>query len=137
MNIYNINDINFVNSDLYQTYINNNPKVGFLKIRAYTASEAVPIRGLNVVVSKIVDNNRIIFYEGKTNESGIIEKIVLPAPTLSLDDLNTPNSVTYDISATYDNMESNYLVNIYEGVYVVQTINVIPKMNRMDDTNGY
>lgn len=137
MNIYNINDINFVNSDLYQTYINNNPKVGFLKIRAYTASEAVPITGLNVVVSKIVDNNRIIFYEGKTNESGIIEKIVLPAPTLSLDDLNTPNSVTYDISATYDNMESTYLVNIYEGVYVVQTINVIPKMNRMDDTNGY
>ena len=137
MNIFNINDINFVNSNLYQSFISKNPKVGFLKIRAYTASEAVPIIGLNVVVSKIIDNNKIIFYEGKTNESGVIEKIVLPAPTLSLDDLNTPTGTTYDISATYDGIESKYLVNIYEDVYVVQTINVIPKMNRLDDNNVY
>ena len=137
MNTYNINDINFINSNLYKNFINKNQKVGFLKIRAYTASEAVPIIGLNVVVSKTIDNNKIIFYEGKTNESGVIEKITLPAPTLSLDDLNTPNGTTYDISATYDNIESNYLVNIYEGVYVVQTINVIPKMNRLDDNNVY
>lgn len=137
MNTYNIKDINFLNSNLYRQYINSNPKVGFLKIRAYTASEAVPIIGLNVVVSKIIDNNKIIFYEGKTDNSGVIDKISLPAPTLSLDDLNAPNSTTYDISATYDDMESKYLVNIYEGVYVVQTINVIPKMNRMDDNNVY
>ena len=137
MNTYNINDINFINSNLYKNFINKNQKVGFLKIRAYTASEAVPIIGLIVVVSKTIDNNKIIFYEGKTNESGVIEKITLPAPTLNLDDLNTPNGTTYDISATYDGIESNYLVNIYEGVYVVQTINVIPKMNRTDDINVY
>ena len=61
MNTYNINDINFINSNLYKQYINENPKVGFLKIRAYTAGQAVPITGLKVTVSKIIDNNNISY----------------------------------------------------------------------------
>ena len=40
MNNYNINNTNFINSNLYKQYIKENSKVGFLKIRAYAASEA-------------------------------------------------------------------------------------------------
>ena len=53
MNTYNINDINFINSNLYQKYLKENPVKGYLKIRAYAANEAVPISGLNVTISKI------------------------------------------------------------------------------------
>ena len=52
MDTYNINDSEFVNSDMYKNFINENPGRGYLKIRAYSASQAVPISGLQVVVSK-------------------------------------------------------------------------------------
>ena len=135
MNTYNINDMNFINSSLYQQYINENPKVGFLKIRAYTASGAVPITNLKVTISKIIDNNNVIFFEGLTDSSGVIDKIVLPTPTISTDDLTEPKGATYNVIANYNGTNYNYIVNIYENVLVVQPINIIPRM--MGDNNGY
>ena len=132
MNTYNIKNINFINSNLYKQYIKDNPKVGFLKIRAYDASEAIPISGLSVTVSKVINGNNIIFFEGITDKSGIIEEIALPTPTLKSDDLIAPNGVEYTINTLYkkDNIEGTYKVNIYENVYVVQTVRIVPKMNR-------
>ena len=132
MNTYNIKNINFINSNLYKQYIKDNPKVGFLKIRAYAASEAIPISGLSVTVSKVINGNNIIFFEGITDKSGIIEEIALPTPTLKSDDLIAPNGVEYTINTLYkkDNIEGTYKVNIYENVYVVQTVRIVPKMNR-------
>ena len=132
MNIYNFNDETFKKSKLYQDYVRDNPGLGFLKIRAYAASQAIPIVDLKVVVSKMVDGNKIIFFEGKTNESGVIEKINLPAPKLDNSNLNAPNGTTYEIMATHsDNTNSTYTVNIYENIYVIQTINIVPVLNVM------
>ncbi len=100
-----------------------------MKIRASAANSAVPISGLNVIVSKIIDNNKIIFFEGSTDSSGVIEKIILPVPSISGGDLVAPKGNTYDISTNYiqDNIINNYKVNVYENVYVVQNINIVPK----------
>jgi len=135
MNTYNINDTNFINSNLYKQYIKKNPKVGFLKIRAYAANEAVPISGLNVIVSKEIDGNNVIFFEGVTDNSGVIEGITLPTETLNSDDLLAPNGTEYTINTLYspDNIKNTYKINIYENVYVVQTIRIVPKMNRDGD----
>ena len=131
MNKYNVNDPIFVESKLYQNFLKQNPTQGFLKIRAFAANQAIPISGLKIIVSKIIDNNKIIFFEGNTNESGIIEKINLPAPTLNTDNLNIPSTITYNIEAIYNSDDINrvYQVNIYENIYVVQTINIVPKLN--------
>ena len=129
MNIYNINDNNFINSKIYKDYLNDNPKKGGLRIRAYAASGAIPITNVNITISKIIDNNLVIFYQGVTDSSGLIEKIVLPAPELELSNLGIPRKATYDIKATYNNMDKLYKVNIYENVCVVQNINIIPDMN--------
>lgn len=133
MNTFNINDQEFVNSDIYQNFLRANPSQGFLKIRAYAASQALPITNLKIVVSKMIDNNKVIFFEGNTNESGIIEKITLPAPRLNQNNLDAPSSATYEITATYDegNLTNIYRVNIYENIYVIQTISVVPTMNVM------
>ena len=86
-------------------------------------------------MSKNIDNSNVIFYEGKTNSSGIIEKIVLPAPKQNTNDLVIPSSITYDIKATYekDNTTNSYQINIYDNIYVVQTINIVPTMSVMGD----
>ena len=130
MNTYNINDNNYKNSPEYQNFLKDNPEIGYLKIRAYAASGAVPVSGVGIVVSKDINNNKIIFFEGTTNESGIIEKIALPAPKLDPNDLDIPNKITYDINVTYnpDNISNIYKVNIYEKIRVIQNINIVPNL---------
>ena len=138
MNTYNINDENFKNTTSYQNFITANPGVGYLKIRASAASQALPISSLKIVVSKVIDNNNIIFYEGVTDTSGVIERINLPAPRLESDNLDAPKATTYIVKATYepDNLNTTYQVNIYDNIYTIQTINVVPTLNnRLGDIN--
>ena len=134
MNV-NINDQKFINSSLYQNFLSENPSEGFLKIRAYAASQAIPIQGLKVVVSTNMEDYNVIFYEGYTDNSGTIEKIVLPTPKLNSSDLVTPASQIYTITATYlpDNKIQTFKVNLFENVSVVQSINIVPDMNRLGD----
>ena len=122
---YNIDDKDFVNSELYKNFINENPSIGFLKIRAFAASQAVPISGMNVQVSKDIDGNKVIFFSGVTNESGVIERISLPVPRSS-DNLMMPVLTTYDINTEYGGIDRLYKVNVYDDIYVVQNINVTP-----------
>ena len=139
MNTYYISDQDFINSKSYQDFLRNNPSRGYLNIRAYAANQAIPISDLKIVVSTIIDDNNVIFFEGSTNSSGIIGSIALPAPRLDPNNLDAPSATTYIITATYtpDNMVSEYKVNMYENVSVVQNINVVPKMNlRFGDFYG-
>ena len=131
MNTYNVNDENFVNSLEYQSFLRDNPSIGYLNIRAYAASQAIPISNIRIVISTTIGNNKVIFFEGSTNESGVIEGIELPAPKLDSNDLDKPNKTTYEIEATYqpDNLSKVYRVNIYENISSIQNIIVAPDMH--------
>ncbi len=137
MKTYLFNDDEFKKTNSYQNFISANPEEGYLKIRAYAASGALPISDLKIVVSKVIDNNNIVFYEGMTNSSGVIEKIPLPAPKLIANNLTAPQSEIYQIDATYQNIKNKYQVNIYENIYVVQTINIVPTMDVMSGDNRW
>lgn len=130
MNTYYIDSEAYKSTESYKNFIASNPSEGSLKIRAYAASEAIPMSGLNIVIEKEIDGDNVIFFEGKTDSSGTIEKIKLPAPKLDLDNLNAPAYTTYQVLAFYkeDNMRV-YYVNMYEDVCVVQTINIVPDMS--------
>ena len=116
----------FKNSSMYDSFIKNNGGIGNLKIRAYTASLALPVADLEVTVSSIIDNMNVIFFRGKTDASGMIENIELPAPVLG-NNLVVPNTITYNILAG----GSNFSVNMYDGICVVQNINMV-----LGDNNG-
>ena len=128
--------INDLSNEEYQSFINNNPTQGYLRIKAYSASEAVPISGVEVAVTKEINNRNIIFFEGSTNESGLIEYIPLPTPEINSDNLNAPNYSTYNISAKYNDFNNNYSVRIFEDVFVVQNINVKPSFNTRGNRYG-
>jgi len=57
------------NDSVYQDFLNSNPGVGNIKVRATSANEAFPVSGVSVVVSKVIGDNTIIFFEGMTDES--------------------------------------------------------------------
>ena len=61
MNTFNIYDQNFINSEVYQQFLKDNPSNGYLRIRAFAANQAIPISGMNITISKIIDNNNVIF----------------------------------------------------------------------------
>ena len=131
MKVYYITDKDFINSEIFSEYMKNNPEKGNLKVRAYSASLAVPVKGVKVIVSSYFDeNNKIIFYEGETDESGLTPKISLPAPRLSNDNMIVPLKKEYEIEAIYpkDNIKLLYKVDIYEDVCVMQDINIVPEL---------
>lgn len=131
MNNVSINDLEFTNSNAYQEFINNNKGRGYLKIRAYAANQAIPIQGIKILVNKKIDGYNVNFFEGYTNESGIIENINLPTQKQSDNDLIAPKSTSYEIIATYDvdNTTATFIVNVYDNLYVIQNISIVPSMN--------
>lgn len=130
MNNVNITDSNFISTIVYKKFMIENTGRGILNIRASFANQALPITNLKVVVSKEIENYNVIFYEGVTNISGLIEKISLPTPPKENDDLIAPKNTTYKITTLYNNREYTYVVNMYDGIYVVQNINIVPSNER-------
>ena len=130
MNNVNITDSNFISTIVYKNFMIENTGRGILNIRASFANQALPITNLKVVVSKKIENYNVIFYEGVTNISGLIEKISLPTPPKENDDLIAPKNTTYKITTLYNNREYTYVVNMYDGICVVQNINIVPSNER-------
>ena len=130
MNNVNITDSNFISTIVYKNFMIENTGRGILNIRASFANQALPITNLKVVVSKEIENYNVIFYEGVTNISGLIEKISLPTPPNENDDLIAPKNTTYKITTLYNNREYTYVVNMYDGICVVQNINIVPSNER-------
>ena len=116
----------FKDSSTYKNFININDSYGILKIEAFTASGAYPLAGVDIIVSKVLDGNKIIFYEGKTNDSGIIESIVLPTRSIK-EEINNASDIlftTYDLEANYKkyDVSKNYDVSIFDEVKVIQPV---------------
>lgn len=134
MDSINFNDTLFQQSSMYQNFIKENAASGVLTIRAYAANKALPIEGMEVIVYKIMDNKRVIFFEGKTDNSGLIENITLPTPVVSSDDLIKPKSQDYNIEAIYDMQNLKFKITMYSNISVNQNINVVPEL-RLDGSS--
>lgn len=116
----------FKKTSEYTLFIKENPGSGNLKIRVYAASEALPVSGLNIMVSSVIFGKKIIFYNGVTDASGMIPTIKLPAPSL-VDNLEIPKTIKYDIEVVEN--KKVFSINMYDGVCVVQNINYIGDVN--------
>lgn len=121
----------FKKTEEYNEFIKNNPENGYLNIRAYAANSAIPITGLEVKVSGIVNNQKIIFFEGKTDNSGLISNINLPTPRVNSNDEIEPLSSEYELSTKYNDENLVFKVVMYANISVLQNISVVPNL-RLD-----
>ena len=130
MNTKYISDENYVSSSEYQNYLNSNKGKGYLMIRANAASLAIPIEGWNIIISKVINNDRVIFYEGTTDSSGMIKKIELPAPIQDENNLDVPLFATYKIEWNYpkEDLDGTFSVNIYDDICTAQNIIITPNL---------
>ena len=107
-------------------FLRANPDRGVLRIQAFRGPQSVPVQGVQVTVSRSFDDgSRHVFYEGTTDESGLIDPIILPAPDRSQS--LTPGianpSATYTVRAEFPGLEPvEATVDLYRGIKTVQPI---------------
>ncbi len=116
----------FKNTGIYKNFNNIHDGTGILKIEAYTASGAYPLSDVSIKISKKFGDDTVIFYEGKTNDSGIIDNIILPTRKI-IEEITKASDIvftTYDLVAKYPkyNLEKQYDVSIFDNVKVIQPI---------------
>ena len=116
------------NENEFQDFKKENQGTGILNIRAYAANSAIPMSGVNIIVSKVINNQNVIFFQGQTNDSGIISNIVLPTPLIIENNMVIPMSLDYDLKAVYENMELYYKIKMYSNITVLQNINIVPDL---------
>ena len=123
---YNFDSEDFKESSIYKNFININNGKGLLKIEASTASDAYPLEGIEIIISKKLDGHKVIFYKGVTNTSGIIDGIVLPTRKMpeEVNDVSDISFTTYDLEANYKeyNINKMYDVSIFDNIKVIQPI---------------
>lgn len=121
----------FKNTEDYKEFIKNYPEVGYLNIRAYAANSAIPITDLETKVTKIVNNQKVIFFYGKTDNSGLISNINLPTPSANNNDEVAPSSSEYEVSVKYNGENLLFKVVMYAKISVLQNISIVPDL-RLD-----
>lgn len=118
---------------------------GYILVNVRAGNEAYPIENATVIVTAIVDGNRLIIASGLTDISGTTLKLQTPAPDIIYS--QAPNSAQrpyslFDISVRangYFNARS-VDVPVFSGTTSIQNFNMIPVpllMKASDETLTY
>lgn len=130
----------FSKTDDYQGFVGVNPKQGSLKVMAFTAYQAIPIENAEIIITKEIGGNNVLFFRGYTDSSGIIDNITLPAPTSGYDDnsFQTSSTTSYKLTAIRDKYDSvkQYIINMIGDVKVLQYIKMTPITDKGETING-
>ncbi|MBQ6324053.1 MAG: hypothetical protein IJI22_04375 [Bacilli bacterium] len=120
----------FKNNDIYEDFMNSNPALGYLKIQIVGASGAIPIKDALVTIYKDIGEENVVFFEGRTNDSGIIENIVLPAPRRDIN-MDTPTVSLYGLNITHPNYLpiERYSFGIISGIKDIEYIEMSPMVD--------
>lgn len=114
----------------YADFLAKNPYVGYLKVQAFRGNQAYPVPDVAVTVSREFTDGKRVFFEGVTDENGIIDGIELPAAPRdqSLDPDDGGTTAIYDLSARhplYRPVDSPF--EVYEGVTAIQPLRLLLK----------
>ena len=106
-------------------------KSGYLIVRASTASGAIPVEGVTVIVQGRDEENSNVFLSLITDRDGLTQKITLP--TVSRDESLSPSAnikpySLYNIEVYKDGYYPQHYsgVAIFEGITAVQNARIIP-----------
>ena len=123
---YNFDSEEFRKTQLYESFMEENTGRGLLKVEAFTANRAYPLEGVEIIISKDFGEDKVIFFDRKTDSSGMIETIVLPTKKQTKEIENASDIVftAYDLVAKYPefNLEKKFTVSIFDDIKVIQPV---------------
>ena len=116
----------FFSKEKFPEFSSENSGAGILKIQAFATNQAFPIRGVEIEISKDINGEKVIFFQGVTDYSGIIDQIVLPTkvPKKTVEQASDVIFTTYTITAKYpvSDLKRVYEVGIFDNIKVIQPI---------------
>ena len=122
----------FQKSDYAMSFFQKNPSIGFLKIVVSAFSSAVPIDNAEVTVYKDIGDMRVVFFQGKTDVSGIIDDIMLPSPkSMNFGSLDVPDYEVYSIDVQKEGFEKivGFMIGVFDGIKIIQNFSLKPLIN--------
>ena len=126
-----------------KTMTDNNQKTGTgaLIVKASTASGAIPLENVTVVIQGVDEDNSDILISLLTNRDGLTSKVELTAPPIELSNKPSPVSRPYSVY-NIDVYKAGYYpqhysgVPIFEGITAVQNASLVP-ISESDAQNPY
>lgn len=118
-------------TNLYPAFLSENPSTGTLKVQVFTAYKAVPIADCEIIIFKTIGDKKVVFFTGKTNNSGIIDNIILPAPeNATATSMEAPLYTTYDMTAIHVGYETikQYKIGMLGNIKVIQYVRMTPEV---------
>lgn len=113
-------------SKVYSDFASQNTGSGLLKIQVFAANQAFPLKDVDIIIYKNIDGKKVIFFEGVTDSSGIIDNISLPTKEMKSDVESASDivSTSYNITAKNINTDDvkDYVIYIYDDVKIIQPI---------------
>lgn len=112
------------------------PKSGVLCIQAAAAGSAIPVKGARVVVSKAFSDGVQIFADNVTDENGILDNIILPAPDKEIGEhpSRQPPYAYYDVQVSHPQYRTEVYqdVPIFDGIKSIQPVRFVPYQDKKE-----
>ena len=104
---------------------------GTLRVRAYTASGALPVEGATVRIMGALENNRLVAYSSITDRNGQSDLFTLPAPSVNYSLAPMANELPYSVYDLEISAPGYYTkkirgITVFPGINSIQLINMIP-----------
>lgn len=126
--MHNITLEEFKKTQEYQEFIEKNPETGTLKVQVFSADQAIPIADTEIYITKEIGDNNVLFFQGVTNSSGIIDNIKLPAPTEVMPPpiYEVPFYTNYQLTASNEKLKfiKQYEISMFGNIDVLQYIKI-------------
>ena len=112
--------------DTYENFQRENQETGLLKIQAYAGRQIMPVSGAQVTITHTFTDGTKEFASGTTDENGILDNIILPAPSKQLAESPTGEApyAMYDIVVSHPNYRTEIYrqVPVFEGIKSIQPV---------------
>ncbi len=105
----------------YDEFLRRNTGTAPLKIQASRAQQALPTPGVRIRIIGHFSDARVLFFDGVTDEDGLIENILLPAAPRGISlEPGGGRGALYQVFAHHPDFEpAGYEVEMFEGIGAV------------------
>ncbi len=128
-------DISYTNNPLPEDYTDKYNETGYIRVKASSSFQALPIKNAAVVVSKTIDGQTYVLYRETTDLSGLTPNMPLPAPddksSTSPAGTGEPRFASYDMVITREGYVPVIYrsIPVFSGVVTVQPVQMVPQSN--------
>lgn len=118
-------EIPYESENDFEDFMRENIGKGSVRLQAFRGEQAFPVSGVSARISRRIGDVDYIFFEGETDESGIIDGIELPAPPReNSNEYGRPDkTAVYLLVAKKNGFDTiERLIEIYDGIKTIQPL---------------